>query len=378
MNKKNIVLIFHNFEKEHLGKDVFLTPYYYAKYASCNLEIVYPQTQSNKTLPADYRGVKLTPVKILTPLRIYTFWYYEWIVKSCLYLLRHAKNIDILMCFHLFFRTSLNSWIYKKMNPHGKVYIKLDIPDFIIELIKQREKNKFWSYIYKSTVSNSDCLTIETSDCFKKMGALECFKAYPDKFVYMPNGFDSEFANTLHIIPKKVYEKENIMITVGRIGTQQKNNKLFMDVLTSLDIKDWNFYFIGNICDNFKETINRYFVLNPQLKNRVFFTGAILDKNLLWEFYNRSKVFILTSTWESYGLVLNEARYFNNYILSTDVGAAKDIIGERFGQILPLDADVFRERIQNIIDGKIDINVYNENVNNEEIKWDVLVKRIKL
>ena len=76
--------------------------------------------------------------------------------------------------------------------------------------------------------------------------------------------------------------------------------------------------------------------------------------------------------------MLNEARYFNNYILSTDVGAAKDIIGERFGQILPLDADVFRERIQNIIDGKIDINVYNENVNNEEIKWDVLVKRIKL
>lgn len=378
MNKKNLVLVFHNLEKEHLGKDVFLTPYYYAKFADYNLEIVYPQTKTNKSLPRTHRGVKLTPVKINLPHRIYTIWYYEWIIKSCIYLWKNAKKIDLLMCFHMFFRTYLNNLVYKKANPQGKVYVKLDIPDFIIRQINKRERNKIWSYIYDRMVKYSNCLTVETSDCYKKMNVLKCFQKYQEKFIYMPNGFDSEYANSLNIIPKCNSEKENIMITVGRIGTSQKNNELFMNAISSIDIKKWKFYFIGNICDDFKEVINNYFYSNPHLKDKVFFTGPILDKRKLWDFYNRAKVFVLTSTWESYGLVLNEARYFNDYILSTNVGAAEDIVNKQFGKIIPPDVDYFKENLQNIINGFIDIDVYKDNIKNKEIQWDTLVKRIKV
>lgn len=372
-----LVLVFHDLEKEHLGKDVFLVPYYWGKCNNYDVEIVYPQTQTNKLLPRKYRGVRLTPLNLLLPKKIYRLWYYEWIMRSCLYLRKNAANIDLLVCFHLYFRTFLNIRTYKTFNPKGKVYIKLDIPDFIIRKIQKRENNIFWHYIYARTIANSNILSVETSDCFQKMKSLECLKENSEKLIFMPNGFDSECANELGIIPQAMEHKKNVMITVGRIGTKQKNNELFMEALSHINTKDWKFYFIGNIESSFHTTIKEFYKKNPTLKNRVIFTGAILDKKELWSYFNNSKVFVLTSTWESYGLVLNEARYFHNYILSTDVGAANDIVNNTFGKVLPLNIMAFKECLQSIIDGDIDIDVYNK-INNDDIIWETMIKKIQL
>lgn len=54
--------------------------------------------------------------------------------------------------------------------------------------------------------------------------------------------------------------------------------------------------------------------------------GPIYDKKSLWEFYNRAKVFILTSRFEGYPLVLTEAKRFRNYIVSTELDASEDLL----------------------------------------------------
>ncbi|MCS2392464.1 glycosyltransferase [Bacteroides fragilis] len=62
------------------------------------------------------------------------------------------------------------------------------------------------------------------------------------------------------------------------------------------------------------------------------------DKRTLWEYYNRSKVFVLTSRCESYGLVLNEAKRFRNFIVSTNVGAFEDLVESgKYGCEIPQD-----------------------------------------
>lgn len=44
----NLTLLFENVEHVHLGKDVFLFPYYLGKRYGMNVNIVYPQTPTNK------------------------------------------------------------------------------------------------------------------------------------------------------------------------------------------------------------------------------------------------------------------------------------------------------------------------------------------
>lgn len=372
---KNLCLIFNHFEQEHLGKDVFLAPYYLAKKNNLHLTIVYRQTKTNANFPAQYRGAELTPLK--THFGYFWLWYTEWIIRSLVYVLMHGRKYDFLMSFHIYFRSILLSIFYKTVNPSGKIYLKLDIPDFIIRKLSRRAKNPIWKFLYNRCIAATDIFSVETKPCYEQLINLSYFRKHADKVVYLPNGFDEDQVRQLGINTKLFAEKQNHLITVGRLGTDQKNTELLLDAITQLETRDWKFYFIGPIEKNFSKKIEAYFKANPALKNKVFFTGNIPTKKELWNYYNNAKVFALPSRWESYGLVLNEARYFRNYILTTDVGAAKEIIAGRYGKIVDDQSDAFAENIQNIIDCKVDIDVY-KNTDNKTITWEYLINRINL
>lgn len=49
-------------------------------------------------------------------------------------------------------------------------------------------------------------------------------------------------------------------------------------------------------------------------------SGNIEDKNLLYDYYNKAKVFLFTSRRESFGIVLVEALRFGDCIITADVG----------------------------------------------------------
>ena len=372
---KNLCLIFNDFEQEHLGKDVFLTPYYLAKKENLHLIVVYRQTNSNKNFPAEYRGATLKPIK--THFSYFWLWYSEWIIRSLLIVLRHGKKYDYLMSFHIFFRSILLSICYKWVNPKGKMYLKLDIPDFIIHKISHREKYPTWRFLYKKCVEVTDIFTVETQSSYAQLLNVSYFKKHADKVIYLPNGFDGEEARNLDSRPKGFSEKQNYVITVGRLGTNQKNTELLLDAITQIDPKDWKFLFIGPVETNFNDYIQAYFKTHPTLEDKVLFKGNIRTKKELWNYYNNAKVFILPSRWESYGLVLNEARYFRNYILSTDVGAAAEIIDGKYGKIIDGTSCIFAEYIQKIIDGQIAINVYTD-TEDKSILWEHLIQKINL
>ena len=149
--------------------------------------------------------------------------------------------------------------------------------------------------------------------------------------IHIPNGFDEDYLTENNIKVKKFEEKENIMITVGRIGTEAKNNEMLLKSIDKMDLKDWKIYIIGSYTEEFKEYYDDFIKNNPDKKDKVILVGNIEDKNLLYDYYNRAKVFLLTSRWESFGIVLIEALRFGNYIITTDVGGAKDITNN--GQI---------------------------------------------
>ncbi len=371
--RKNLLLLFHHFEEEHFGKDVFLVPYYLAKRLQVHATIAYPRTKKNKLLPHEYRGVSLKEY-----IKFYGFGIrYLYTLFGIFYLLSNYKKIDYLICFHFTVRTALYVTIYKFINPQGKAYVKLDIPDFIVHRLNT-QKNPLKRKLFHVFINNTNCFSCETSNTYTSLLSGKYGMLFNGKLVYMPNGFDEELIHTFDEPSWQLSnKKENLFMTVGRIGSVQKNSEMLLRAIEKVDCKTWKFFFIGNIEKEFQSKIDSFFEKYPQQRESVFFTGAILNREKLWGYYRRAKVFILTSEWESYGLVLNEAYWFENYILTTKVGAAVDLVNRSNGMFIPnKDSRKLSIILQDIIDNKINIEV--SNFSQIDISWSNLLKRINI
>ena len=232
--------------------------------------------------------------------------------------------------------------------------------------------------LYGISRNTVDVVSCETKIAYDKLKASKFsrYGAY-DKLVIMPNGFDEDLLKSYSISEKEFIEKDNIMITVGRLGTSPKNTGMLLKALSKVDLRDWKFYLIGPIDDSFKCKIDAFFEKYPEKRDNVVFTGPIYDKEKLWCYYNKSKVFTFTSEWESFGLVLVEAKRFRNYILTTPVGASYDVLENgRYGEIVMSNDDgMLANKIQDIIDGKIDIDVYG-GFNPHSLSYDSVVNVI--
>jgi glycosyltransferase involved in cell wall biosynthesis len=184
----------------------------------------------------------------------------------------------------------------------------------------------------------------------------------------MYSGFDKELFNQYSIHKKQFNEKENIIITVGRLGSMQKNTEMLLEAASNIVYKNWKIVLIGPIEkreQDLQKKIDVFYSNNPGLKDKVIFTGPIYDKKELWNWYNRAKVFVLTSIYESFGIVLNEALFFQNYIVTTEVGASKEMLQMGYGQIIPQrDAAYLANVLQRLIDENKLENLYNN------VKWE--------
>lgn len=368
----NLTMTFLYMEREHVGKDVTCVPDYLGRALGCKVEIVSLTSATNRDFPVELDGIR------------YRFlfrrgdrgngWYK--LVFFWWYLIRHAKKIDILMRFHYSVQTVIEAILYKVFNPRGKVYVKCDTNQHIIEKFPNSSS---WGWnpgewvrrcLYRMAIRKIDVISCETMEAFHTMSESSSpYLAFGDKLVFAPNGFDERLRSRLGVIPKPFPEKENIMLTVGRLGTEEKNTEMLLKALEKLELQDWKFYFIGSVEPHFKIEIDRFFKTHPDKKDSLIFTGAIFDKRTLWEYYNRAKVFVLTSRWESYGLVLNEAKRFGCYLVSTEVGAAHDLIEGKYGEFIKQeDFAHLQDVLQHIIDGKTVVDVYN-NSDLQELSW---------
>lgn len=374
--KKTLTLIFSNVEEAHLGKDVFLVPYYLGKELGCDVSIYFPQTETNKTLPHTHRGVKLRPIP-----RSKTGSKYIRRIKTLLKLLKVFRESDVLMLFHYYYMmTPYMGVIYKILKPTGKLYVKMDASlialkseDDYSNIFEKIWKNS-WHWMFSKMV---DCITCETRSSYEMImkSKATMYKFRRNLFI-MPNAFDDEMLDEVGIQPKSFEEKQNQFLTVGRIGSPEKNNEMLLRALSRVDMKDWTIKIVGPYDDLFAAKIQQFFEDNPEKKKSVFFTGNIIDKKQLWEIYNSSKVFVFTSVTESYALVYVESNVFKDYILSTDVGSFQDVTEKgKFGDSVPQNDDnMLAEKMQAIIDGKTNVNVYPSDYRG--LMWTEVIKPV--
>ncbi|MFR4520706.1 MAG: glycosyltransferase family 4 protein, partial [Fusobacterium sp.] len=177
-------------------------------------------------------------------------------------------------------------------------------------------------------------------------------------------------------------EKENIILTVGRLGTKEKNTELLLESLKEIDLKDWKVVLIGSETEELLKYKEKYFKENPDLKEKIIFTGEIKDRKELYEYYNKSKVFVLPSKWESFGIVMVEAMAFGNYVITSNTCAANDITNHNtIGKIIEIDSKIDLEKsLEEVVNGNVKLeekcNKTLEYVKN--FKYEELIKNLML
>lgn len=317
----NFVTLYPEARNIHLIKDVGMIPYILHATHNYNSKLVcYKNDSDYSYIDQKLNGLKIEFMKKISG---------DSKIDGALYLFRKSRSIDVLNLYHLSPRNFIWIVIYKILNPKGKIFLKLDADN---KLRKSKILNKsLKSKIKWNILRMCHLITIETTE----LKEFACMKL-PLQIEYLPNGF-FDF-NKRPIIDYS--KKENIILTVGRIGTYQKATEVLMRAiaLKQDELNNWEIRIIGPIEESFHDYINSYFIKYPELIDRVTFVGPIYDRYELEKEYLRSKIFCLSSRAESFGLVLLEAMQYGCYIITTNVESAYDLTDNgKYGSIVPID-----------------------------------------
>ncbi len=378
---RKLTLVFEKLENIHLIKEVGIIPYYLSEYHGYEVEIVCYAYSKNREM-----RFKSDNIKIIRINRFFDSQRFYWL-GMLYYLVKHANKIGGLMLYFLDGRIFWYMFFLKLLNPKCFFYIKLDLdrirfgslnhPD--ITDLRSKLNHKKLNFQIRYIFKKANLLSVETKEIYGRLFPEWKGVDLREKLILLPSGFDDKRTK---VRVKSFKEKENIILTIGRLGSKQKNTEMLMSALEEIeDFKDWKVYLIGPIENRFKTYIKDYFERNPLLQNKIVFLGAIYKRDVLFEWLNRSKVFCLTSSWESFGNVLNEAGFFGNYIVSTNVGAALDITDNgKLGEIIEVnDVSSLKEILEKIIKRGKDISEYSREIHKfckENFVWSKIVDKL--
>jgi len=227
--------------------------------------------------------------------------------KLISFFIKNKKRIKIFNIFQIGFHNVFIATLCKAIVPHVFIYVKMDncsytgpypwekifdktvSPNKVFPFKKESYFQKVKNFILKNyLIYKVDLFSVEDND------SKDYEKKYPffrNKIVTVYNGHvaDLNFINNI----KNYNEKENIILTVGRLGTYPKNTVNLMEGFSRTTKEhDWSLHLAGPVDNTLDEYIEAYFSRYPWLRKRIHFHGN-LDKKELFSLYNRSKIFIL-------------------------------------------------------------------------------------
>lgn len=292
------------------------------------------------------------------------------------FLSKNSKNIDVLQIFHMTFNSVVYAFLYKFFNRQGVVFLKLDCTELILHKIKHMKAVE--KILFNLFLGRVDIIGVEQKHIFDKLKYL--LGKHSSKLINVPNGIDFEACYLKKDTSFK--DKENIILNVGRIGSSEKATDILMKAfaLVNKDIrKSWKLVFVGPIEDSFKKTIEDFFKEYPDMKANIIFKGPIFNREELFKEYKKSKIFCLTSTYESFGIALIEAIACGNVIVSTRVGIAEEIVRKGKGEVVDVgNYKAIAAALKKLMTSN-NLDKYSEEMKiycKEQYNWDTIVENL--
>lgn len=370
------VTLFPVAENVHLTKDVGQIPWFFQHHLGYSSSLVcFSSNQDFPALKDEAKGLDLHFID-----RTGKKYFIEQAVVDFLH--QHARDIDVLNVYHLNRETFYYGNLYKKLNPQGFLYCKLDLANrFLIHGKKTHSANFFKNLVFRrwesKFIRNVDLFSVENQSGLELMK-----KRYPlctSKIIRMPNGVNTRFVEEHFQFPE---QKEHVVLIMGRIGDVNKNHEILLRVIPHLELKDWKFIFAGPVLQRFKPKVEAFFNEFPEHRQNVLFIGELTKRTLVYDWFRRSAVTCLTSGEESFGLVFVEGLYFGNYLIGTEGMSSFDDISDsgRFGKKLPFnDDEALRATLQEVIDEPEKVEEMREDAMDfarRNFTWPVLVEQL--
>ncbi len=344
----------------HLIKDVGMIPYMLHRNHGYQSVIATWENGSYPYLENEVKGLELFFVKKSIFGRIY---------DGMHYLKYEAASIDILNIYHL----NLASWfyerVYRRFNPMGKIYLKLDMNEKGYKDVFRYDPRGF---IKRATIRGADIVSVENTSMHEGLS-----KRFKDKLIFIPNGCQtgdpvseagesSEITESESVTPPKKYP---VILTVGNLGTVEKATDILLKAFAESSTKhDLSLKLIGPVSPAFEPEIEKFFKEYPELEKRVTFTGPITDREELMAHYRNARFFVLPSRSESFGIVLLEAASEGCYIIASDACcAAMDITKNgKYGTIVKTnDEESLSEAFSRLYNSPVD----SDQLRAEEIRY---------
>lgn len=303
--KKHFTLYWPGLQNFHLTKDVGLIPYVFQKHLNYEVSILCDKNEEHydESLTKDINLNFMDDENSVTAL---------------------LNKTDILMFIGLYDFNLNMMERFRSINPNGKIYLKLDLNRYWLSRITFNER-------MINLLNNNIMVSVESKNLKKIID-----DTWPIKVEHIPNGFYDFFNSSLI----KYSDKDNIILTVGRLGAYEKATEILMEAfkIASEKLPDWKLKLVGPIEPGFDKYIDNYlYHYYPHLQSKVVFAGPIYDRKLLMKEYEKSKVFCLTSRVEAFAQVFGEAAFNGNYIISSDVDGSLDITADKkYGDIFPI------------------------------------------
>lgn len=215
---------------------------------------------------------------------------------------------------------------YKSLRPDGIIYLKLDTN------IDWANALPLFDASFSAFLQSCDIISCEA----RRLQAF-VYKKWQRPVEYIPNGvYYPLYPEAADI---RLEDKENMILTVGRLGTAQKNSLmlLYAYALTFVELKEpWELVMIGSIMPEFQADYDDFCKRFPTLAPHIHLTGNIADKPTLYQYYKKAKIFALSSRAEGFPNVFSEAAIFGCTVITTGVDAAGDMTDDgRVGRISP-------------------------------------------
>ncbi len=257
------------------------------------------------------------------------------------YMLDNGADIDCLILRGCYSTNYAVAYAYKAVNPNGKIYLGLDANSEWMDRIDFEEPD-FIEFMNNCDVIATSCTAMRDYLNIK----------WPWNVVCVPNGYYNLYGDDVNNQKKK----ENVILTVGRLGTVQKATDVLLEAFCMIAdrIPEWKLRLVGNVEKEFEAYVNDFFENNPSMKERIVFTGPVLDRNVLNQEYQGATVFALPSAMEG-GTpnVIAEALNAGCVIAVTEFDAYEDAInGGRCGMSAPVgDVEGFADILYQLCTG---------------------------
>ncbi|MEM2130930.1 MAG: glycosyltransferase family 4 protein [Candidatus Woesearchaeota archaeon] len=280
----------------------------------------------------------------------------ELIKKS----IKENKKYDLIHC-HFIFPTGIIAYLIKKkfkipyiITSHGS-----DVPNYNPDRFKLLHflLKPFW----KKILNESEKI-ICPSERLKKLILFSQDNKKKDitekKIVVIPNA--------LNLTKRKINleKKEKIILYAGRLfqrkGVQYLINAFdLLNTSNTKKSKDWKLFISGD--GDYKKELEKI-ANKTKSKNKIKFLGW-LDKESLYKLYEKSSIFVLPSSEESFGMVLIEAMMFGNAIITTKATGTEEVVYNS-GLLINKDEKIIekelKEKLESLINDKLLLNNYQK------------------